>query len=150
MPSAHGMIDLAGSSSDDEEGTICFSPDELQSDRSRPASEEELRGRLLRKKKLRNKRKIDNGRKSAAATTRGEGSIRASSSTSLSPARKVPPNPMREQEKLEALRRARRWHEERKRGRFGDRLGGGASAAPVAADDDSAGGNGGAPSASSP
>ncbi|KAL3769972.1 hypothetical protein ACHAW5_004784 [Stephanodiscus triporus] len=144
------LIDLAGSSSADEEGTICHSPDELQSDRSRPASEEELRGRLLRKKKLRNKRKIDNGIKYAAATTRGEGSIRASSSPSLSSARKAPPNPMRDQEKLEALRRARRWHEERKRGRFGDRLVGGASAAPVVvAAADSAGGNGGAPSASS-
>ena len=88
----------------------------------------------------------------AAATTRGEGAIRVSSSPSLSPltTKKMPPNPSREMEKMDALRRARRWHEEGKRGRFGDRqLGGGNANAPVAADVDSAGCNNvGAPPAS--
>ena len=106
-----------------------------------------------------NKRKNDNGIKpaasasSAAATapTRGEGSIRVSSSPSLSPltTKKMPPDPSRELEKMDALRKARRWHEEGKRGRFGDsQLGGGEANAPVAADVDSAGRNVGVPPAS--
>ncbi len=126
------MIDLAGSSSDEES--------------------------IIHGKK--NKRKNDNGIKPAAsasasaaatATTRGEGSIRVSSSPSLSPltTKKMPPNPSRELEKMDALRKARRWHEEGKRGRFGDRqLGGGNVNAPVAADVDSAGSNVGVPPAS--
>ena len=126
------MIDLAGSSSDEES--------------------------IIHGKK--NKRKNDNGIKPAAsasasaaatATTRGEGSIRVSSSPSLSPltTKTMPPNPSRELEKMDALRKARRWHEEGKRGRFGDRqLGGGNANAPVAADVDSAGRNVGVPPAS--
>jgi hypothetical protein len=141
--SAPGTINLAGSLSD-EEGIV--------------ASEEEPRDRYLRKK---NKRKNDNGRKPAASastatatattdTTKGEGAIRESSSLSLSPlTMKMPSNPSRELERMDALRSARRWHEEGKRCRFGDRLLGGDAIAPVAADVDSSGCNGGVPPASS-
>ena len=114
------MIDLAGSSSDEE-------------------------GIILRKK---NKRKNDSGIKpaasassaaaAAAATTRGEGAIRMPSSPSLSPlTKKMPPNSSRDLEKMDALRRARRWHEECKRGGLKDRLLGDVNA-PVAAEVDSA------------